>query len=152
MRASGVVWKEAPELAIHMVQTGGVTLMVVNACAKVTLSHLTCQGEGEVGGVKDGAKGVAPANMATGGGLMARTPAGRETTASRCAPAMGRGRMAREHRQKSTPTAISATLARLDERSGGRKGRRGGSDGSRDAGRRMGAETRSRGQQVAGLR
>jgi hypothetical protein len=67
MRASGVVWKEAPELAIHMVQTGGVTLMVVNACAKVTLSHLTCQGEGEVGGVKDGAKGVAPANMATGG-------------------------------------------------------------------------------------
>ena len=32
--ASGVVWKEAPESAIHSVLTGGVSLMVQKDCAR----------------------------------------------------------------------------------------------------------------------
>ena len=32
--ASGVVWKEAPESAIHSVLTGGVSPMVLKDCAR----------------------------------------------------------------------------------------------------------------------
>jgi hypothetical protein len=66
MQASGVVWKEDHESAIHSIRTGSVTLMVLNARVEVTGSHLTGYGGGGVGGVQDGAKGAAPANMAIG--------------------------------------------------------------------------------------
>jgi hypothetical protein len=39
MLASGMVWKEAPESAIHSVWTGGVAPVVLNACAIVARSH-----------------------------------------------------------------------------------------------------------------
>ena len=35
----GVVWKEAPESAIHSVQTGGVRPMVLKDCANAAWSH-----------------------------------------------------------------------------------------------------------------
>ena len=41
--ASGVVWKEAPEWAIHSVLTGGVSPMVLKDCASVAWSHLLGQ-------------------------------------------------------------------------------------------------------------
>ena len=38
--ASGVVWKEAPESAIHSVLTGGVSpTMVLKDCARAAWSH-----------------------------------------------------------------------------------------------------------------
>ena len=37
--ASGVVWYEAPESAIHTVLTGGVSLMVLKDCARGAWSH-----------------------------------------------------------------------------------------------------------------
>ena len=37
--ASGVVWKEAPESAIHSVLTGSVSPMVLKDCASVAWSH-----------------------------------------------------------------------------------------------------------------
>ena len=54
--ASGVVWKEAPESAIHSVQTGGVRPMALKDCARA-------------GGVQDGAnRGAAAASMTAGWG------------------------------------------------------------------------------------
>ena len=38
--ASGVVWKEAPESAIHSVLTGGVRPMALKDCASAAWSHL----------------------------------------------------------------------------------------------------------------
>ena len=37
--ASGVVWKKAPESAIHSVLTGGVSPMVLKDCARAAWSH-----------------------------------------------------------------------------------------------------------------
>ena len=37
--ASGVVWKEAPESAIHSVLTSGVSPMVLKDCARAAWSH-----------------------------------------------------------------------------------------------------------------
>ena len=37
--ASGVVWKETPESAIHSVLTGGVRPMALTDCASVAWSH-----------------------------------------------------------------------------------------------------------------
>jgi hypothetical protein len=37
--ASGVVWKEAPESAIHSGLTGGVSPMVLQDCASAAWSH-----------------------------------------------------------------------------------------------------------------
>jgi len=65
---SGVVWKEAPESAIHSVLTGGVSPMVLKDCANAVWSHPPGQVSGWLGlagGVQDGAnRGAVPANMA----------------------------------------------------------------------------------------
>ena len=54
--ACGMVWKEAPESAIHSVLTGVVRPMVLKDCARA-------------GGVQDGAnRGAASASMAAGWG------------------------------------------------------------------------------------
>jgi len=37
--ASGVVWNEAPESAIHSVLVGGVSPMVLKDCARAAWSH-----------------------------------------------------------------------------------------------------------------
>jgi hypothetical protein len=37
--ASGVVWNEAPESAIHSVLAGGVSPMVLKDCARAAWSH-----------------------------------------------------------------------------------------------------------------
>ena len=39
MPASGVVWKDAPESAIHSVLIGGVSPMVLKDCARAAWSH-----------------------------------------------------------------------------------------------------------------
>ena len=44
--ASGVVWKEAPESAIHSVLTGRVSSMVLKECVSAAWSHPP----GQVGG------------------------------------------------------------------------------------------------------
>ena len=68
--ASGVVWNEAPESAIHSVLVGGVSPMVLKDCARAAWSHPSGQVGcwlGWAGGVQDGAKsGAALVNMATG--------------------------------------------------------------------------------------
>ena len=68
--ASGVVWKEAPESAIHLVLTGGVSPMVLKDCASAAWSHPPGQVGGWLGwagGVQGGAKrGAVPVNMAAG--------------------------------------------------------------------------------------
>ena len=54
-----MVWKEAPESAIHSVLTGGVSPMVLKDCARVAWSHPPGQVGcwlGRAGGVQDGAK------------------------------------------------------------------------------------------------
>ena len=68
--ASGVVWKEAPESAIHSVLTGGVRPMVLKDYAIAAWSHPPGQVGcwlGEAGGVQYVAeRGAAPVNMAAG--------------------------------------------------------------------------------------
>ena len=69
--ASGVVWKEAPESAIHSVLTGGVCPMALKDCASAAWSHPPGQGGcwlGGAGGVQNGAnRGAAAASMAAAG-------------------------------------------------------------------------------------
>ena len=65
-----MVWKEAPELAIHSVLTGGVSPMVLKDCARAAWSHpqaRSAAGWAERAGVQYGAeRGAAPVNMAAG--------------------------------------------------------------------------------------
>ena len=62
--ACGVVWKEAPESAIHSVLTGGGRPMALKDCACAVLCWL-----GGAGGVQNGAnRGAAAASMAAGWG------------------------------------------------------------------------------------
>ena len=67
-----VVWKEAPESAIHSVQTGGVHPMALKDCASAAWSHPLGQvGSWLVGagGLQNGAnRGAAAASMAAGWG------------------------------------------------------------------------------------
>ena len=70
---SGVVWKEAPESAIHsVVLTGGVRPMALKDCANAAWSHPPGQVGcwlGGAGGVQNGAnRGAAAASMAAGRG------------------------------------------------------------------------------------
>jgi hypothetical protein len=68
MLASGVIWKEAPESAIHSVRTGSVTPMVLNVGAGVAGSHSPGQVGGwlgRVGGVEDGGPELAILRMAS---------------------------------------------------------------------------------------
>ena len=69
--ASGVVWKEAPESAIHSVLTGGVR-RALKDCASAAWSHPPGQVGcwlGGAGGVQNGAnRGAAAASMAAGWG------------------------------------------------------------------------------------
>jgi hypothetical protein len=66
-----MLWKEAPESAVHSVSTGCLAPVVLNACVVVAGSHPLGQVGcwlGRVGGVEGGAKGAAAiASMATGG-------------------------------------------------------------------------------------
>ena len=68
----GVVWKEAPESAIHSALTGSVSPMVLKDCARVAWSHPPGQVGcwlGGAGGVQNGAnKAAAAASMAAGWG------------------------------------------------------------------------------------
>ena len=68
--ACGVVWKEAPESAIHSVQTGGVPPMALKDCASAAWSHRSGQVVcwlGGASGVQNGAnRGAAAASMAVG--------------------------------------------------------------------------------------
>ena len=70
--ACGVVWKEAPESAIHSVLTGGVRPMALKDCARAAWSHPPGQVGcwlGGAGGVQDGAnRRAAAASMAAGWG------------------------------------------------------------------------------------
>ena len=70
--ASGVVWKEAPESAIHSVLTGCVRPVALKDGASAAWSHPPGQVGcwlGGVGGVQDGAnRGAAAASMAAGWG------------------------------------------------------------------------------------
>ena len=70
--ACGVVWKEAPESAIHSVLTGVVRPMALNDCANAVWSHppgLVGCCLGGASGVQNGAnRGVAAASIATGWG------------------------------------------------------------------------------------
>ena len=70
--ASGGVWKEAPESAIHSVLTGGVRPMALKDCASVAWSHPPGQVSswlGGAGGVQKGAnRGTVAASMAAGWG------------------------------------------------------------------------------------
>ena len=70
--ASGVVWKEAPESAIHSVLTGCVSPMVLKDCASAAWSHPPGQVGCWLGGagvVQKGAdRGTAAASMAAGWG------------------------------------------------------------------------------------
>ena len=70
--ACGVVWKEAPESAIHSVLTGGVRPMALKDCASAAWSHPPGQVGcwlGGAGGVQDGAnRGAAAASMTAGWG------------------------------------------------------------------------------------
>ena len=70
--ACGVVWKEAPESAIHSVQTGGIRPMALKDCASAAWSHPPGQVDcwlGGAGGVQNGAnRGAAAASMAAGWG------------------------------------------------------------------------------------
>ena len=70
--ASGVVWKEAPESAIHSVLTGGVRPMALKDCASAAWSHPPGQVGcwlGGAGRVQNGAnRGAAAASMAAGWG------------------------------------------------------------------------------------
>ena len=67
--ACGVVWKEAPESAIHSVLTGGVRPMALKDCASAAWSHLSGQVGCWLGGVQNGANsGAAAASMAAGWG------------------------------------------------------------------------------------
>ena len=67
-----MVWKEAPESAIHSVLTGGVSPMVLKDCASAAWSHPPSQVGcwlGGASGVQSGAnRGAAPVNMAAGWG------------------------------------------------------------------------------------
>ena len=65
--ACGVVCKEAPESAIHSVQTGGVRPMALKDCASAAWSYppgqVGCWLDG-AGGVQNGTnRGAAPVNM-----------------------------------------------------------------------------------------
>ena len=70
--ACGVVWKEAPESAIHSVLTGGVSPMALKDCASAAWSHPPGQVGcwlGGAGGVQSGAnRGAAAASMAASWG------------------------------------------------------------------------------------
>ena len=67
-----VVWKEAPESAIHSVLTGGVRPMAPKDCASAAWSHPPGQVGcwlGGAGGVQNGAdRGAATTSMAAGWG------------------------------------------------------------------------------------
>jgi hypothetical protein len=64
MLASRMLWKEAPESAVHLVSTGGLAPVVLSACV---VGQVGCWLR-KVGGVEGGAKGAAAtASMATGG-------------------------------------------------------------------------------------
>ena len=67
--ACWVVWKEAPESAIHSVLTGGVCPMALKDCASAAWSHPPGQVGCWLGGVQNGAnRGAAAASMAAGWG------------------------------------------------------------------------------------
>ena len=70
--ASGVVWKETPESAIHSVLTGDVRPMALKDCASAAWPHPPGQAGcwlGGAGGVQNGAnRGAAAASMAAGWG------------------------------------------------------------------------------------
>ena len=68
--ASGVVWKEAPESAIHSVLTGGIRPMALKDCTSAAWSHPPGQvGCWLGGGVQNGAnREAAAASMAAGWG------------------------------------------------------------------------------------
>ena len=70
--ACGVVWKEAPESAIHSVLTGGVRPIALKDCASAAWSYPPGQVGcwlGGAGRVQSGAnRGAAAASMAAGWG------------------------------------------------------------------------------------
>ena len=70
--ACGVVWKEAPESAIHSVLTGGVRLMTLKDDASAAWSHppgqVGCWLGGADGVQNDANRGAAAASMAAGWG------------------------------------------------------------------------------------
>ena len=67
---SGVVWKEAPESAIHSVLTGGGRPMALKDCSSAAWCHPSGQVGcwlGGAGGAQNGAnRGVVAASMAAG--------------------------------------------------------------------------------------
>ena len=67
--ACGVVWKEAPESAIHSVLTGAVCPMALKDCASAHPPGQVGCWLGGAGGVQNGAnRGAAAASMAAGWG------------------------------------------------------------------------------------
>src|SRR6185437_13943715 len=111
--ACGVVWKEAPESAIHSVLTGGVRPVALKDCASAAWSHPPGQVGcwlGGAGGVQNGAnRGAAAAGMATGWGR-GRVPATAWTGAA-CATGATACAAAREAAARAVSLGVTAWAA-----------------------------------------